>query len=132
MNIINECVKSFKHIPYTFKHYLMMCELQKQYIGYVKYPFHDLDKLFMYLFFPFLGVNKISKIHKKYNKHHIVEYKDFDKCNYEEAILDWESAHYTKPDKPLTALEITNLKWTNSKHYPFLLNELRKFKLYND
>lgn len=132
MKILNNCIDSYRHIPYTLKHYVKMLQLQKQYIGHVKYPFHDLDKVLMYFFLPFLGIKIIKKMHKTINRHHITEYKDSDECNYDEAIIDWESARYTKKDKPLTALEITQLKWRNSKHYPFLLSSLRKFKLYNN
>ena len=47
MNIITNIKKSYKHIPYSFKHYIMVMKLEKKYIGYYKYPFHDLDKIFM-------------------------------------------------------------------------------------
>lgn len=53
MNIITNIKKSYKHIPYSWKHYIMVMKLEKKYIGYYKYPFHDLDKIFMYIFFPF-------------------------------------------------------------------------------
>ena len=61
MNIITNIKKSYKHIPYSFKHYIMVMKLEKKYIGYYKYPFHDLDKIFMYIFFPFLGTKVIQK-----------------------------------------------------------------------
>ena len=103
MNIITNIKKSYKHIPYSFKHYIMVMKLEKKYIGYYKYPFHDLDKIFMYIFFPFLGTKVIQKIHTRFAKHHLRKYKKY--MNFDEAILDWESARFTKPDKPMDAWE---------------------------
>lgn len=103
MNIITNIKKSYKHIPYSWKHYLMVMKLEKKYIGYYKYPFHDLDKIFMYIFFPFLGTKVIQKIHTRFAKHHLRKYKKH--MNFDEAILDWESARFTKPDKPMDAWE---------------------------
>lgn len=129
MYILKNIKECYLHIPYTFKHYIKIIELQFFYYGRVKYFLHDLDKIAMYVLLPFLGVKKIKKIHRKWSKHHIWEDKPEKKCNYEEAILDWESAHYTKIDKPLTALEIVESKWKNSVHYPFLVKELQKIGL---
>lgn len=103
MNIITNIKKSYKHIPYSFKHYIMVMKMEKKYIGYYKYPFHDLDKIFMYIFFPFLGTKVIQKIHTRFAKHHLRKYKKH--MNFDEAILDWESARFTKPDKPMNAWE---------------------------
>ena len=128
--MIKNIIDSWKHIPYTFYHYLAFLDLEKELLGYYKYKFHDWDKLFMYIFFPFLGTKLIKKIHRKINRHHIVDYKNQDKCNYEEAILDWECARITKPDKPETARENAEKpKFKNSKHYPFLIEALDKLRL---
>lgn len=129
MNILNNIITSYQHIPYTWKHYLKVIELEKKYIGYIKYPFHDLDKLLMYIFLPFLGTKKIQQIHRKYNKHHIEEYKDIDNCNFEEAIIDYESARFTKKDKQLNARETVEYYHKDSKFYNELIEQLNKFKL---
>lgn len=60
-----------------------------------------IGKVLMHIFLPFLGTDKIKKIHQKYNAHHIKYTKYLP--NYEEAIIDWECARFTKKDKPLTA-----------------------------
>ena len=99
--ILNNIKNSYKHIFYTLKHYFAFMKLQKTLLGYYKYKFHDLDKVLMYIFLPFLGTDKIKKIHQKYNAHHIKYTKYLP--NYEEAIIDWECARFTKKDKPLTA-----------------------------
>lgn len=116
MNLITNIKKSYKHIPYTFKHWKMVLKLEKKYIGYYKYPFHDLDKLFMYIFFPYLGTKIIQKIHTKFAPHHLRKYKKH--MNFDEAILDWESARFTKPDKPLDAWD------TYQKYFTEFSNEL--------
>lgn len=116
MNLITNIKKSYKHIPYTFKHWKMVLKLEKKYIGYYKYPFHDLDKLFMYIFFPYLGTKVIQKIHTKFADHHLRKYKKH--MNFDEAILDWESARFTKPDKPLDAWD------TYQKYFTEFSNEL--------
>lgn len=116
MNLITNIKKSYKHIPYTFKHWKMVLKLEKKYIGYYKYPFHDLDKLFMYIFFPYLGTKIIQKIHTKFANHHLRKYKKH--MNFDEAILDWESARFTKPDKPLDAWD------TYQKYFSNFSNEL--------
>lgn len=113
MSIINNIKTSFKHIPYTLKHYFMVMKLQKQYLGYYKYWFHDMDKLVMYIFIPWIGTHKIQKIHKKYAKHHLIKGKK--NMRFDEAILDWESARFTKPDKPMTAYQTYLHKFTDFK-----------------
>ena len=128
--MIRNIINSWKHIPYTWYHYLAFLHVEKKLLGYYKYKFHDLDKILMYVFLPFLGTERIKKIHKKYNRHHIVDYKNQEQCNYEEAIIDWECARLTKADKPGTARVNTEKpKFKTSKHYPFLLKELDRLNL---
>ena len=69
--ILNNIKESLQHVPYTFKHICVLYKLQLKYIGYIKFPFHDMDKLFMYIFCGFLGVKRISKLHRKYASHHL-------------------------------------------------------------
>lgn len=118
--IIQNCKDSYNHIPYTWKHYLAFLRVEKQLLGKYKYMFHDWDKLFMYIFLPWLGVKRISRVHQRINKHHPIVTKGGRKIfikspkrvNWEEAIIDWECARITKPDKPLNARD------TLEKFYP--------------
>jgi len=126
--MIKNIIKSWKHIPYTLKHYIAFLKLEKKLLGYYKYKFHDLDKVLMYLFIPFIGTHRIKMIHRKINRHHITFYKT--NCNYEEAIIDWECSRFTKADKPRTAREIVNDRPDkNSRHYYELVRQLNKFNL---
>lgn len=84
-----------------------------------KYLFHDMEKPFLRLFLPY---KKVQKLHRTYNNHHpewlenklfAYEYelpycediikKYLNKFDYEGAIIDWESCHYTKLEEPLDA-----------------------------
>lgn len=130
--MLRNIIASYKHIPYTYKHYKVMLKIQKIILGCIIYPFHDLDKILMYIFLPFLGTKRIKKIHKKFCKHHITEDKTSDQCDYVEAILDWESARFTKADKYENSLEVIERKYKKSKHYVPLkvfYKCLKEFKL---
>ena len=125
--MIKNIIKSWKHIPYTWKHYLAFMKFQKQLLGRYKYKFHDLDKILMYIFIPFIGTKRIKEIHRVINKHHIMVGKE--NCNYEEAIIDWECARFTKKDKPWTAREIVFSKDRGQKQQEGLIKQLNRFKL---
>lgn len=83
-----------------------------------KYLFHDIEKPFLRLFLPY---DKVKKIHRKYNKHHL-EYgirKGFDKVDWEALMIDWECSQYSKLTAPrdfkeTVILEINN-KWKDYK-----------------
>lgn len=101
MNFINtvytNCVKSYKHIPYTWEHNRAMQKFTKELLGYCPYPYHDLDKIFMYALFPYLGTKIIQSIHKFVVPHHLKIGKKH--MDFQEAVFDWCIAHLTKADK---------------------------------
>jgi hypothetical protein len=87
--------------------------------GY-SFPFHDFIKMINVLIF---GDNIATKLHRKFSGHHAhlrkirIYYIDYPK-NYSkvlpyrryiknkiEAAIDWESARFTKPEKPLDAYD---------------------------
>lgn len=130
MNIIKNIKDSYKHIPYTFKHYLAFMKVQKQLLGYYKYKFHDWDKLFTFIFMPYLGDRRINQMHQLHNAHHptytvgvdrIKQLKSPSCIEFEEAIIDWECARFTKKDKPLNAYQ------TLIKYYPEYINEFKPY-----
>ena len=71
---------------------------------------HDLDKVVMLL----LGWSprRVSKIHRAFALHH--ESPIWGLVDVKRAIIDWECARFTKPDKPLDA------RGTLEVHYPHL------------
>jgi hypothetical protein len=94
------------YIEYTYKHRIVVRLLAEKYFPDNKelleqVELHDLDKLFMYLFY---DKKVASKLHREQNAHHANEVEKTD-LDYKEMVLDWESARYTKPDKPLNAYD---------------------------
>lgn len=94
------------YIDYTYKHRIVVKLLAEKYFPnnvelLEQVELHDLDKLFTYLFY---DKKVASKLHREQNAHHAngIEKTDLD---YKEMVLDWESARYTKPDKPLNAYD---------------------------
>lgn len=73
---------------------------------------HDLLKIPMYLI---LGTKLTSKIHRKYSRHHNRAKSESD---YRQMFIDWESARFTKPDKPLNGIE------TLYRFYPHLVEDV--------
>lgn len=115
--MIKNIVDCFKHISYTWKHKKAYLQIEKQLLhkntltGYL----HDVDKLFLYIFLPFLGTSLVNKIHRVLSIHHVNNRKRHD---YVAMIIDWECARITKPDKPLNARD------TLAKFYPQLTLEV--------
>ena len=99
-------MKNKEYMEYTFKHRKVVMFLAKKYFKdnkelLEKIEYHDLDKLYLYLLY---DIKNISKIHRQQTTHHA---NDLEKTqlDYIEMVLDWESARYTKPDKPLNAYD---------------------------
>ena len=93
-------------IKYTLAHRKALQKIAKEH-GY-SYPFHDLDKIFLY---PILGKHYTQLIHRAWSSHH---YRNLDIKDKVQAAFDWECARFTKPDKPLDAYE------TWKKYYPIV------------
>lgn len=112
--IIQNIIDSWKHIPYTLRHYAAFLRTEKKYIGYYKYKFHDLDKVLMYILIPWLGTKRIKKIHRAINKHHIQNHKAAWECNYEEAVIDWERCRLTKTSRTYECKGVFRVQEGNS------------------
>ena len=103
----------------TRKHRKEVQRIAKE-LGY-SFPMHDFVKMINILLF---GDKIATKLHRKFSGHHVrsktylfaithdscgwvyPEYKTRrDIKNKIEAAIDWESARFTKPDKPLNAYE---------------------------
>ena len=72
------------------------------------FPMHDFVKMINILIF---GDKIATKLHRAFSGHHAHEYADIhcniyrDIPNKIEAAIDWESARFTKPGKPLNAYQ---------------------------
>ena len=121
-------MKNFDKLLYTFKHRKLLMFLAKNFDKNNKelldrLKIHDLDKMFLLLFYD----NKdVGPVHRKLSSHHDNELEKTE-LDYMEMVLDWESARYTKPDKPYNAYD------TLYKFYPHLEDKilpiLRKYKI---
>lgn len=112
-------MKNIEHIKYTYRHRKIVIKLAEKYFKDNKelleqLKYHDLDKLYLYLFY---NKKDVSRIHRDLISHHENEMEKT-KLDYIEMVLDWESARYTKPDKPLNAYD------TLVKFYPSMTNEI--------
>lgn len=89
-----------KRIKYTWQHKKAYLAVEKRLAGKntLRGYLHDLDKLIMYI----IGFPKeiAHNIHVTTTPHHIRK----GRVKYPKgAVIDWECARYTKPDKPLNA-----------------------------
>ena len=89
-------------IKYTCEHKKAFLQVEKELCGKnsINGYFHDLDKLIMYV--AGLPQKLTNKLHLYTSQHHIRNGKV---KNPIMAVIDWECAHLTKPDKPLRARE---------------------------
>ena len=109
---------NYEKLLYTYKHRKVVLFLAKLYYNDEKLieqlEKHDMDKLFLMLFY---DKKDIENYHRSVSSHHD---NDLDKneLDYIEMVLDWESARYTKKDKPLNAYDTLN------KFYPKLIDKI--------
>lgn len=122
-------MKNQEYIEYTYLHRKVVMYLANKYIKRDKekilkqIQYHDMDKLFMYLFY---DKKDVSAMHRKLSSHHENEIEK-NYIDYIEMILDWESARYTKPDKPLNAYDTLYKYYPNMEHE--ILPILKEFEI---
>lgn len=87
-------MQRIQKLKYTLKHKIAFLKVEKQIIGHISFKgiVHDLDKVFMFLFCPWLTTKEIQKIHRQNQKHHIENVSQKTEKDYLEAIIDWECA----------------------------------------
>ena len=98
-------MNNIKLLEYTYKHRKIMLYLAKKHFNDTKVieriKKHDLDKMYLMLFY---NKSEIKKFHRTYSTHHDNDIPK-EELDYIEMVLDWESARYTKDDKPLNAYD---------------------------
>lgn len=111
-------MKNLDKLIYTYKHRKLLTFLAKKYYDnealLEQLKIHDLDKMYLLLFYE---KKDIEGVHRKLSSHHDNELSKSE-LDYMEMVLDWESARYTKPDKPFNAYD------TLYKFYPHLENKI--------
>lgn len=110
----------FKAIKYTREHRKAFRLLEWEVFGKLsfKWLFHDLDKVILFLL---LGVKNTSKLHRYLSRHHVNSFWPKSFQDKKSMYLDWESARFTKDDKPLNALEAAE------KYYPAYIRCIKKY-----
>ena len=106
MNNSEYCAYTYRHrkaIEYLVNKLFEDGEIKEEMLKRVK--LHDVDKMIMY---QFMSRAEASKYHKKTSRHHMANNIPKTYCDKLEAVLDYESAGYTKPDKPLNAFDMIN------------------------
>ena len=90
------------------------------------FPFHDLLKAIGILL---VGDKIATKLHRRFSRHHdhVINGRR-DIPNKVEAAIDWESARFTKPDKPLNAYQTWKAYYSDIDMEP----TLRKLGLMED
>ncbi len=111
-------MKNFEKIVYTYKHRKILNYLANKYFNnkevIERLKHHDMDKMYLLLFY---DKKDIESYHRAMSTHHDNNLEKT-KLDYIEMILDWESARYTKEDKPLNAYD------TMRKFYPHLEDKI--------
>lgn len=105
--------------PYWFAHWcsFQLCALNLG-IWKFKYLFHDFEKPWLKLFFPY---KKVQKWHREHNKHHL-EYGlkyGFNKVDWYALMIDWECSHMSKKQAPLLARETMEYELSKEKWKPY-------------
>ena len=120
-------MKNIDKLLYTYKHRKLLTFLAQKYDKdnielLERLKAHDLDKMYMLLFY---DKKAIEPVHRALASHHDNELEKSE-LDYIEMVLDWESARYTKPDKPYNAYD------TLYKFYPNLVDQIMPIlKKYN-
>lgn len=105
-------MKNFDYCAYTYRHRKIIVYLIQKLIHdeSVKREMlkraenHDMDKILLY---QVMEPKEAQDIHVKNQPHHLKCEKEKTDFDWLETILDYESAPYTKPDKPLNAYDFT-------------------------
>lgn len=128
-NAIKESfIKYGQRINYTWQHKKAFLEVEKELCGKNSLGgyFHDVDKLLMYV----IGIPQKTahNIHVKCAPHH------FRNGNIKKplmAVIDWECARYTKPDKQLGARDFYEKVYVKERNIriPVIENLLDKLGL---
>lgn len=93
--------------PYWFWHWLAFNRTAMEWkVWKIHHLFHDIEKPFLRLFFPY---KTVQKWHRTHNSHHL-EYRKPEKRNWVDMVIDWECSSLTKEACPYHAIEEANIK----------------------
>lgn len=82
-----------------------------------KYLFHDIEKPFLRLFWPY---EKVRNFHRTHNRHHLA-YPDKSKIDWMAVIIDWECSRYSKKSQPMNSWSYAQYMLTHKPQYADLI-----------
>lgn len=103
-------MKNFEYLKYTYLHRRAFVYTVNKLISnpdlrdalLKRAETHDMDKMISYLFHE---KEYSSKLHRSTAPHHMENDSEKSYLDFVEAVIDYECAGYTKPDKPLNAYD---------------------------
>lgn len=107
MKNLKWCIYTYRHrkaFEYCVKKLIHEPELREEMLRRAK--IHDMDKMVMYLF---MDQQDAQTLHVNTKPHHLENFLPRTYEDLVEAVIDYECAPYTKPDKPLNAYDFVNL-----------------------
>ncbi len=107
MKNLKWCIYTYRHrraFGYCVQRYIHEPVLREEMLR--RAAVHDMDKMIMYLF---MDQKSAQEMHVKTQPHHLENDLPRSYEDYVETVIDYESAPYTKPDKPLNAYDFTHL-----------------------
>ena len=107
-------MRNFDYCAYTYRHrkalvYTINKIIKDENVKNImleKAKIHDMDKMVLYLF---IEKSVASDYHRRTASHHVNSEAEKTYYDYLEAVLDYECAGYTKPDKPYNVFDIINI-----------------------
>ena len=106
MRNLEWCIYTYRHrkaFEYCVRRYITEPSLREEMLK--RAAVHDMDKMLMYLF---MDQKTAQDIHTGTQPHHLENDLPRTYEDYVETVIDYESAPYTKPDKPLNAYDFTH------------------------
>ena len=98
--------------PYWFWHWLAFNDVAREWgIWQFHHIFHDMEKPWLRLIFPY---KTVQRLHRTHNKHHL-EYRHPKHRNWLDMIIDWEASGRTKKACLRNAIEEANFKFDNGE-----------------
>lgn len=107
MNNLDWCIYTYKHrraFEYCVKKHIQDPELRAEMLRRAK--LHDMDKMLMY---QYRTQKEAQFLHMESQPHHLENDLERSYADYVEAVIDYEAAPYTKPDKPMNAYQLVSL-----------------------
>ena len=93
--------------PYWFWHWLAFNDVAREWgVWQFHHLFHDIEKPWLRLIFPY---KTVQKWHRAHNKHHL-EYRHPEHRNWLDMVIDWEASGRTKYACPYNAIQEANIK----------------------